>query len=372
MVARGINSDAAATLRSDGWTISKLQQASQMDLKALGFTSDVIASLHQGSRPPIPRETLLRVLFKNRFTCCVCRDSQKGITVHHIDPWASSHDHSEANLSVLCADDHEKAHRVSALARNLDPPSLNGFKRQWEEFCLREDRRALLRASQINYDAWLYFNHLRLFEMARAAGVDPKRVTGFREAKSANVADKLGNLMPQGASRGWMYDGVEGMTIYSFVRAVFDEALKRIAVRNLSDFLDRGLTHGLLQAGDFIIVQGAHTFSVQNDLERGSGQIVVGRRRVNRVEVRFTFDRWEATSSSAWNDWLRGRQSVASLVQVKQVRREDGDVVLAGTVIAIGHGLRGLQSRSYSARYGRPYNELDEDLWNVPWLEGED
>ncbi len=371
-MARGIHSLTAATLRSEGWTIGKLQQASQPDLAGIGLTPDIIASLRQGTRPPIPAETPLRVLFKNRFTCCVCRDSQKGITVHHIAPWASSHDHSEVNLAVLCSDDHEKAHRVSALARNLDSVALNGFKRGWEEFCLREDRRAILRASRLNYDAWLYFNHLRLFEMARAAQVDPKKVTGFREAKSAKLADKLGNLMPRPASRGWMYDGVEGMTLYQFVHSVLDEALKRIAVRNLSDFFDRGLTHSLLEPGDFILVQGAHTFAMQNSVERGTGQIVVGKRRVNRVEVRFTFDRWEATSSSAWNDWLRGRQSVASLVQVKQVRRQDGDVLLAGTVIAIGHGLRGLQRRSYSAGYGSTYDEPDEDPWDVPWLDGDD
>lgn len=77
-----------------------------------------------------------------------------------------------------------------------------------------------------------------------------------------------------------------------------------------------------------------------------------GSRSANNVEMRYTFDRREATSMSAWSGWLTRRQSVASLVQVKDIQREDGDAVIAATVIAISNGHYKLQHRNYSPRYG--------------------
>lgn len=375
MIARSIDSATAATLRKQGWTLAKLQRAGREALGALGLSEDVIGQLYRGARPPIPGDTLTRLLFRNRLTCCVCRDSGKPIIVHHIEPWAESRDHGEANLAVLCLDDHEKAHRTSTLAKDLDAEALYAFKREWEAFCAREDRRVILNASRLNYDAWLYFNHFRLFELARACGVKLKQAFGYRDAKALNLVDGSGNLLPRPVSCSWMYSGGEGMTMYRYVHSVFEAALKQIAVRNFSDFLDRGVAFGVLQAGDFILVHGAHIFRIEEDRKAGPGQTMLGRRRANRVDVRFTFDRWEATSSSAWGDWLLGRQSAASLVQVKHVFREEGDVVIAGTVFAIGHFLKGLQHRSYSPRYsGFMVDDPDDEDHDFgdPWFEDGD
>lgn len=375
-IARGIDSASAEALRRQGWTIAKLQQAGRQTLEGLSLSEDVIAQLYHGARPPIPRDTLTRLLFRNRFTCCVCRDSGKPIIVHHIAPWAESRDHGESNLAVLCLDDHEKAHRTSTLAKNLDAEALHAFKHAWEALCARADRRVILSASRLNYDAWLYFNHLRLFELARAYGIKLKQAFGYRDAKALKLVDGSGNLLPRPASSNWMYSGGEGMTLYHYVHSVFEAVLERVAVRNFSDFLDRGIAYGLLEAGDFILVHGAHIFKIEEDRKAGPGQTMLGRRRANNVEVRFIFDRWEATSNSAWGDWLLGRQSAASLVQVKQVFREEGNVVIAGTVFAIGHFLKGLQQRSYSRRYsGFMVDDEDEDEddgFGDPWFEDGD
>lgn len=372
MLARGIDTVTASTLRGQGWTVAKLQQADRTALDELGLSEHVIAQLHRGARPAIPGDTLTRLLFRNRFTCCVCRDSDRSIIVHHIVPWAESRDHGDANLAVLCLDDHERAHRISTLAQNLSVEALREFKRRWEETCEREDRRVILNASRLNYDAWLYFNHFRLFELARACRVNLKQASGYHDARSLKLVDASGNLLPRPADSNWMYDGAEGITLYGYVHSVFEAVLERIAVRNLSDFLDRGVAYSLLEAGDFILVHGAHSFKIEKVRDVGPGQTMLGRRRANNVEVRFTFDRWEATSCSAWCDWLSGRQSAASLVQVRRVFREDGDVVIAGTVFAIGHFLIGLQQRNYSSRYSVYMVEDDDngdDCFDDPWLE---
>ncbi len=71
---------------------------------------------------------------------------------------------------------------------------------------------------------------------------------------------------------------------------------------------------------------------------------------------------------SAWSTWLADRQSVASLVQVKGIQRQDGDAVIAATVLAISNGHHKLQHRNYSPRYGRYmfYND-DKDAEDDDW-----
>ena len=132
--------------------------------------------------------------------------------------------------------------------------------------------------SRLNYDAWLYFNHFRLFELARAYGVKLKQAFGYRDAKALNLVDGSGNLLPRPASSSWMYSGGEGMTMYRYVHSVFEAVLERIAVRNFSDFLDRGVAYGLLEAGDFVLVHGAHIFKIEEDRKAGPGQTMLGRR----------------------------------------------------------------------------------------------
>lgn len=372
LVSRGLDSESADRIAEAGWTVGKLRSSTEAEIEALGLPAEMARNLCKGARPPIPIDTAMRVLHHNRFQCCVCRDPAKAIILHHINPWAKSRDHGEDNLAVLCLDHHERAHSVSSLAKNLDPVTLRGMKREWEATCAEEDRRSIIEASRLNYDAWLYFNHLRLFELADEIKIPLKHLAGFSDAKKSGLIDAGGKLRPRSASMSYMYDDVHGMTLYRYVRAVLEAAIDRVTILNFSDLLDRGTTHQLLAIGDFAMVQGAHTFARRTDKKKGKGEVMSGTRRANNVEFRFTFDRWEATSCSAWATWLSGRQSVASLVQVKDVFREDGDVVVAATVVAISNGHRGLQHRNYSPRYGRYIFYDDDDIDDSDDLEWPD
>lgn len=360
LVSRGLDNVRARQLVESGWTLSKLKASTDADLMALGLDEASISQILTGARPAIPVQTLMQVLFANRFTCCVCRESERGIILHHIVPWESSRDHSAGNLAVLCLEHHERAHIRSTLSRNLDADALRSFKSEWEETCRESDLSAILQASRVSYDAWLYFNHLRLFELAKQLCIRFKQIDGSTAARRLRLIDPAGNILPRNPGMPYMYDGAEGQTLYHYVRGVLEEVLGRISVINFSDLLDRSNVRTLLAAGDFLLVQGAHTFSGLTDRKKGQGEAMQGRRRANSVEMRYTFDRWEATSMSAWSCWLAGRRSVASLVQVKDIQREDGDAVIAATVIAISNGHHKLQHRNYSPRYGR-YMFYDDD-----------
>lgn len=373
LVSRGLDTVRAQQLVADGWTLSKLKARTKSDLTALGLDEVSIFQILTGARPAIPLSTLMQVLFANRFTCCVCRESERGIILHHIVPWKLSRDHSAANLAALCLEHHEKAHIRSTLSRNLDADALRSFKADWEKKCQDSDLSAILHASRVDYDAWLYFNHLRLFELAKQLHLQFKEIDGFGAARRLRLIDAGGNIQPRNPQLSYMYDGAEGQSLYHYVRSVLEEVLERIRVINFSDLLDRSTVHTLLAPCDFLLVQGAHTFKGLTDRKKGQGEAMQGSRRANNVELRYSFDRWEATSMSAWSTWLAGRQSVASLVQVKDIQREDGDAVIAATVIAISNGHHKLQHRNYSPRYGRyMFYDDDEDLEDGDWGDSPD
>lgn len=367
LLTRGIDSRTAANLRQQGWTLGKLKQASRDELDGLGLSAEQVTAVHKGRRPEIPFENLARVLIANRLTCCVCRDPSKAVVVHHIHDWAESRDHSPENLAVLCLNHHDRAHTVSSLSRNLDRPTLARMKVSWEEEVARNDVSAVLQASRLYSDAWWYFNHVRLFEVASHVGVRLTRLPSFRRAAAAGLVQCDGSVRPRPDNLCYMYSGMEGINLYLYVRDVMHAVLDHLTVFNASDYLDRSVIDSVLSPGDFVFVQGAHNFSHAEGRDDGWNQSARGVRRANHVEFRYTFDRWEATSHSAWCTWLRGRQEAASLLRVADVIRGDKGVSVTGTVFGICMALQGLKEREYaSAPYRRgvyAYDKEDEEEW---------
>jgi hypothetical protein len=170
LLARGMDTRLAQTLRPAGWTLSKLQQCEAAALEALSIDQSTIARLHKRKRPPIPPVALVQVLFASRWLCCECREPIRPVVVHHIQPWAESLDHSPANLAVLCTPHHGEAHSQGDLEVTLSAEQLLVAKQTWEGQAARMDRLAIHQSTQVHVCHWWCFNHLRLFELARASG----------------------------------------------------------------------------------------------------------------------------------------------------------------------------------------------------------
>jgi hypothetical protein len=245
-------------LRRAGWTLARLKQCSDDKLIALGIPEFSVQNIRAGKRSEIPYDKLVQVLIANRFACCVCHDVTKGIIVHHIREWAESYDHSVDNLAVLCLDHHDKAHSKSSISRNLDGRTVTEFKAAWETKVKELDSEAVLKASQSNFDAWWYFNHIRLFELASGLKINFRALPSYRAALSGKVIDEDGLLRPRAKRTLHMYDGSEGMLLYDYVRSVMEKVLTQLKILNVSDILDRGILAPLLQPGDFVLVQGAY------------------------------------------------------------------------------------------------------------------
>jgi type I restriction enzyme, R subunit len=100
------------------------------------------------TRPKIPAEIMRRLIVECGHKCAVCGEAVS-LENAHIDPWATTRDHSFENLIVLCANCHTRSHAEQWteetlkeykarpwVARYRDPPDLSQHR---EIACLRLD-----------------------------------------------------------------------------------------------------------------------------------------------------------------------------------------------------------------------------------------
>ncbi|WP_138985822.1 HNH endonuclease signature motif containing protein [Pseudomonas putida] len=334
----------AKKLREEEWTLAKLQIQRPEKLLELGLNESVVLKILGQGRPPIPSDVLIKTLYDNRWVCCVCRDAERPVVVHHIKSWAESRDHSSANLAVLCSIHHGEAHSTHALELTLTADRLKAMKIAWEQSVSREDQLAIFKSTQLMSCQWWYFNHLRVFEIAEHVGVEITQLKGFQAALSNGACDGEGYLCP---TEGLLYVGqARSLSLYRYMSSMLKAAIGHALVRNISDELDRGTLDILVTPGDLVFVQGSYHFT---DIPDGSGaDMVRGRRSVNKVEITFVFDRNEGTSGSARTEWLLGVRSLGCLLRANKLKRDlKGILHIEATVLAIRSAHEELKTRMY-------------------------
>lgn len=345
LLARGFDSELAASIRQRGYTLESLKLEDDEDLFALGLSEAQVEMLRREPRPPIPMEVLTRVLFDNRWVCCVCRDASRPIIVHHIREWSASRDHTPANLAVLCSLHHGEAHTHRHLEQNLTGPRITQCKAMWEAQVRRDDAVAIQGGTVLQAETWFYFNHLRLYELALELGVDVATLPDLPAAVAADVCQSDGTVSKAADAGSFMYADSDRAQLFRFMLGLLRAVLVEAPLRNISDYLDRGVL-GCLVPGDVVFVQGLHTFSPQSPAPAGS-QLSRGQRSANRVVVSFVFDLREATSSSAWSTWLRGTGNVGCLLRVQRLSRLGPKLHIECTVLAIRSSYSELKQRTY-------------------------
>jgi hypothetical protein len=80
-------------------------------------------------RVPIPEDIAAEVLFRHAHTCCVCNERGKYVQIHHIDDDPSNN--VEANLAVLCMQDHGDTQVIGGFGRKLGPREVIKYRDDW-------------------------------------------------------------------------------------------------------------------------------------------------------------------------------------------------------------------------------------------------
>ena len=129
LMERGFDSETANRLEKGGYTLSSLTTLDEKTLSSLNISEELLDIIRKGKRPPIPSETMNKLLFESGWACCVCGKTSGGIIVHHIEKYSESHSHDEDNLVVLCLNHHGEAHTKRELGINLTPDRLRASKK---------------------------------------------------------------------------------------------------------------------------------------------------------------------------------------------------------------------------------------------------
>jgi len=345
LFARGVDTLTAKELVEAGHTLSSLQQQTRSQLEQLGIGKVAIDAIHNSKRPPIPPGTVERLLCDSRRICCCCRERDHPVIIHHIEPWHTSRDHDESNLVVLCLHCHCKAHTKSDLAIDLTADQIRYNKRHWYQQVQDHDRRALLSEPPTSFTSamWDYFNHRRLFDVAREVGVNIGDCDHYEEL----VAD--GFITPDGAPNAsraldnlFLYEGLGffDRRLYCFNENVLEDVLAKTNIVNLTDRLTRASVNSLVSVGSVITSVGGWRFRREpNPPDRGPGQLRTGYVQKRKVRIEFVIDAWEGTSSSSSyhfsNVW-----HCTPLCIVRGVERHSDTTKVDTTCLAIGTGFK--------------------------------
>lgn len=356
LIARGVNSALAEKIAGAGITLSILKQKNQSELADLGLTKESADIVLAEVRPPIPFKTIRKLLYKNRYCCCVCRDNEKPIIIHHISPWEVSKNHSESNLAILCLHHHDAAHSTSSLSINLTPDKVKAAKAEWESEVEKIDSRQIVSIAALDgYDRWDYINHTRLFEIARTRRVDHSGNKYFRQAFSLGLIDRFGQLLAPEAygqnsnSMYWRYSGPNILQMYAYMAEVVNRTIDSLPILNLSDHMDASFIKMILEPNRLIAFQGHHTFKdiVKQKSNKGPGQIRRARRSANKVTFQYTFDAWECTSSSSKADHMFRGSSCLTIARVTSIEDSCDGVLVNCSAIVAGTGFQSMRTRTY-------------------------
>lgn len=82
-------------------------------------------------RKPIPNDIAAEVLFQADNTCCVCREREKTVQIHHINE-NPSHNVFE-NLAVLCLECHNKTLIKGGFGRQLTSHVITKYRDEWSK-----------------------------------------------------------------------------------------------------------------------------------------------------------------------------------------------------------------------------------------------
>lgn len=85
-------------------------------------------------RRALPEVQKNRLYEKNGNSCCICKSTNIGLNLHHIDQDPSNN--NDDNIAVLCVQEHDLHHRPSRYNKHLDLTKevISQKKKNWESF----------------------------------------------------------------------------------------------------------------------------------------------------------------------------------------------------------------------------------------------
>jgi len=252
LVGYGIDTDKAKELVSGGNKITVLKGLNAEQMAVLGIHSVAISNIREAGRPPIPGETIRRLLLKTQRTCSVCHQVGRSVAIHHIDAWSKTKNHDEKNLIVLCLNCHGEAHTTRELGKNLTPELLRDHKKDWEDRVERTASRAVLGLSAVDGGNWDYLNQVRLLKLTDSLNVSVEALPLYAELRADQKINKDGSLAAsESDKKNKMYvsEGEAIIDLYRYVKSLIGALLPKLSVTDVINTLDKVSLRALAHPG---------------------------------------------------------------------------------------------------------------------------
>ena len=286
-----------------------------------------------------------------RRICCVCREKDKSLVLHHTREWAKSHNHDEELLVVICVNCHGEAHTKRELGRNLTPEELLKHRTLWATDVAALDARALFDADE-NRNAlgmaplWDYFNHRRISRAAAELSINPKALPSFARIAGKAPLDELGAIDWPTVHSGsashahYMYDGdirnADG--VYTYFADLLTLVVSKSKWIDLGSIWAPTKLKAVAEPGRVGILTAGFRFkSAKTMLSVGPGQDREGYYQKEKIRLHFTFDGWETTSTSSRAMLSRIWRATAVCI-IRSVDTEGPLTNIKATCLGIGTG----------------------------------
>lgn len=345
-------------------TLGHLAAMDHSELRTLGL-EDVHIKAIRDNRPNIPDDTLRQVMEDSWHTCCVCTKRERDVLIHHIIEWSQGGTHAESNLTVLCLEDHHRAHLRGGHAKAaLSEADIRQAKEMWipRATKIRNNyQRSLLDPWRSDRWLWIHLDRLReLTQLQPLLRTDPIDVdtqfllkNGFIEENGHIATETQWTEALAKPCKHYAFDSSSGQKMAGYVSGVLARLLRSPPVMDITDMLDNPeQLRRYINAGQRVFFR-SH-LEVQRDPNGfpNNGRWI--RSMVSKTDVRleFTFDLWTSLSMTAMGTHLcieAERSVVAEVVSVTTV---------------------GPQTRVHLTPLGISSNFLPHDPSQGAWVEG--
>lgn len=364
LIARGLDSEKAKELAVSGFTLNSLKMKTKDELVELGLSNIFINNILKEERPPIPVATVNELLYESRYRCCICRDTNKSVIIHHIVPWEESHSHEKNNLVVLCLQHHDEAHTKKAFSLNLTPERIKDAKQRWIE-----------QAKQLDYEVindliestvcWDFFNINRIFEQADQLQINYLALKSIAPLISNAFVDNAGRLLP---INKWSNDTTHeshwlsffnGHLISSYMADILLEILKKYPPKILNKLWGKKDINKFVNIGDLVFLQGAFRFKRLSKNSHSIGQMRKAYRTKQNIRFEFDFDAYYSTTMTSKCCHLSGNHVESVFAIIREINNSKKETTIKATCLAMGSWFKtlpfGRSLNFYSAEF------IDED-----------
>lgn len=305
LLSRDIPIVLAENLIAKNETLASLAQKSDVDLNALGLSTEHVTAIRDSGRPAIPTTVLRKVLDDSWRTCCVCHKPGRPIVVHHIKEWGKGGTHAEDNLAVLCLDDHNEAHLAGGLSLRLTPSVIREAKRKWVSRA-RLIRDAYEKSLLSPYHRsprwyWIHVDNLRAKTTTRpplGANLSDEHLVTLRKRQ---FIDSKGNINPDSMweetlakpKKSYLFDSGDAQLMGIYVSDLLVRFIRSCAVLDITEMLaDKAALGNYLSVG--VLVYFRHELEIKKD-----SHLVHANVSKTDVRIELAFDPWTSLNQTA-------------------------------------------------------------------------